>query len=1101
MKEKINKKKIIAYAFVVIMIVSALAGLAALTPNSAIHGSFVSITPSDGTGSSITVKETICVPIHENGETYYTYPCVSMVAPSSTYDVGQTIHFTSSTYDGDGEEFKATYYADGTSIGSQTFTAGDSYADTSYTISAIDPVSFYVTMDVYTGSSGNWTFYKSGTSSSGEITVNSDPVPSITVSHNPADVGQLVLFNSTISGGTSPVSSSWIIYNGTSQSDIILHTSNNTSFSYTFTSAGSFLIYLKITDAAGYSTSTSINETINIAPTISISSSSNPGDVGQKILDSTSVSGGSGTYISYSYFLYNGTSTSDAELASGSVDSFSYSFSFPGTFLLVYSVTDSSNFTVSTSMTQDINSDPSVTIKSSQNPTDTGLLVEFCPVISGGTPPDSYEWEANDNTYTSKDINVSFSTAGSQTVTLTITDSNDYQATASFTETVDSSPQVKAYANMSDVDTGISIEFVSIPENGTAPFNFTWSENGIILAYTENYTTSFSSPGTYTLEITTRDSLDVYRYANVTVVVNPNPTVSISVSLNRTDANVGVTFKNVITGGTGPDTYAWYDNNVQVSTSSSFFFNTSSPGSYNISLIIKDKFGRIADSNVIDEIVVKDPLITVTYSTTPIVSESVTIHTTITGGVGNFSLSWTFTGGTTTGRNVTYAFETAGNRTFSIKLTDGSGYTNTQHFTVYVQLKIEISETAKSGKAPLTVDFDGEALGGSSYLYDWNFGDGNTSDSQSATNIFSAGNYTVTLTVTDSAGITGTDSVYIQAYPVPVTFVYTNNANITQTFYFKAIPNWDVKAPFNATWTMPNGQVLYGMNISYVFPLYASSNTISVVFSYNSSSVYGGSSYSTSITVHMVPGKINVVFTPPKYIPTGSMLDLNASASAPDSTSFTFSWNVNGSIYSGNNTDYYFASPGRYYVNLTVADSLGASETVSRIITVENTGSDSSISISVSEQSVGSYDYYTISVASLHNISEVEVFLSGSLLHITEISGNNTNQKYNLTLNQRDYQSGTFGLTIIAYNDRGGSNSRTATFTVSSIYSSNAAFNLVAELGGIGNTIEIFATLGSIIAGYLYFRHRGTTVIQEPDGYEEVGKPGKPLKLEKRGKK
>ena len=651
------------------------------------------------------------------------------------------------------------------------------------------------------------------------------------------------------------------------------------------------------------------------------------------------------------------------------------------------------------------------------------------------------------------------------------------------------------------MDTNEEVHFTSIPSNGTPPDSFTWFENGTVVSHDQNFSMEFSSPGTYSLEVEVFDSLNVSSSDNVTIIVNPNPVVTISVPVSRTDANVTEPFTSVVSGGTGPYTFEWFQNNILINTSSSFMFNSSSPGTFNISLIIKDSDGRIADSNTITEIVVPDPNISLTFSHSPVVGESVTICTHISGGIGDYSLQWTFQSGSASGRNVSYSFSVAGNRTIAIKLTDGSGYTNTQYFTVAVSLRIEISETVKSGPAPLSVSFSGEAIGGSSYLWAWNFGNGNTSDSQSASNTFGVGNYTVTLSVTDSSGVTGTASVQIHSYPAPVTFQYTNNKNITQIFYFKAVPNWDVKAPFNATWTMPNGQVLYGLNISYVFPIYSSSNTISVIFSYNSSSVYGGSSYSTSITVHMVPGKINVIFTPPKYIPTDTMLDLNASASAPDTTSFTFAWLIDGASYSGNNTDYYFSSPGKYYVNLTVTDSLGASETISRIITVETTGSDSSISISVSEKSIGSNDYYTITVLSVHNISEVEAYLSGSLLHITEISGNNTRQIYNLTLNQRDYQSGTFTLTIIAYNDRGGSNSATADFVVSSKYSANSSLNIVQFFGGIGNTIEILVSITSIIVGYLYFRQRGTTVIQEPGGYEEVGKPGKPLILEKKGKK
>ena len=482
----------------------------------------------------------------------------------------------------------------------------------------------------------NHYIYVSNSGSNSVSYFDEPPSVSINSSRATVDAGQSVSFTAAVSGVVGNYSYQWYV-NG-----IAISGSNSSRYSTSFTSSGTDSVYVVITDEGYIATSNTITETVDPELSISISAIRNPSDSGQQVDFTTTVSGGSGTYTSYSYILYDGTSTSDSQLSSGSDPSFSYTFSSSGSYLLDYSVTDSNNYTVSSSIIQTVNSDPSVSITSSQNPVDTGIPVEFKPVISGGTLPASYKWEANGNTYTTKDINVTFTSPGGNIVTLTITDSNNYSASATFTETVNTNPTVEAYANVSETDTGIPVLFTSIPKNGTGPYNISWSENGVLVSYDENYTTSFSNSGTYTLEITVRDADNVTNSANVTVIVNPNPTVSITVSLNETDAGVPQTFKANITGGTGPYNYSWYDNNIEVSTNSSFIFNSSTPGSYNISLILEDKYDRIADSNIIDEIVEPDPVITVSYSHSPVVSESTTIYTHIKGGVGNFSLTWSF---------------------------------------------------------------------------------------------------------------------------------------------------------------------------------------------------------------------------------------------------------------------------------------------------------------------------------------------------------------------------------------------------------------------------------------------------------------------------
>jgi cytochrome c len=71
-----------------------------------------------------------------------------------------------------------------------------------------------------------------------------------------------------------------------------------------------------------------------------------------------------------------------------------------------------------------------------------------------------------------------------------------------------------------------------------------------------------------------------------------------------------------------------------------------------------------------------------------------------------------------------------------------------------------------SGPAPLAVNFSSAGSadpGGSALQYSWNFGDGSTSTAANPSHTYAAGNYTAVLTVTNSAGATGTASVSITA--------------------------------------------------------------------------------------------------------------------------------------------------------------------------------------------------------------------------------------------------------------------------------------------------------------------------------------------------
>ena len=333
-------------------------------------------------------------------------------------------------------------------------------------------------------------------------------------------------------------------------------------------------------------------------------------------------------------------------------------------------------------------------------------------------------------------------------------------------------------------------------------------------------------------------------------------------------------------------------------------------------------------------------------------------------------------------------------------------------------------------------------------------------------------------------------------FPPPVSISYSNDRNITQDFYFNSTANWDAKSPYNMTWSMPNGQNIQGMDIKYKFPVYHEFNTILATFSYD------GKTYSETFTVRMVPARPVISFTPPSVLPVDTMYSLNATASAPDSNSFTYSYVINGVSYSGQTQLYYFSSTGNYTVTVTATDSLGASSSITKHIDVLPLGKASTIAISYTKSAKGPEDYYTVKVLSTHGIISVEAFMSSETLVVSEINSTYTSAGevgyFNLTMNQRDYSTGTYSISIVAFNNQSQSNHISIPFTVTSQYSSSTVSfgSIISFFGGISNFLITVLTFAGIAIAWASLRREDNPDVTIVEG---TGKKAKRIRLQ--GKK
>jgi outer membrane protein OmpA-like peptidoglycan-associated protein len=139
------------------------------------------------------------------------------------------------------------------------------------------------------------------------------------------------------------------------------------------------------------------------------------------------------------------------------------------------------------------------------------------------------------------------------------------------------------------------------------------------------------------------------------------------------------------------------------------------------------------------------------------------------GGCPDYTYDWNFgDGGTSSEQNPSYTYQERGDYLATLTVTDSKG--NLAQNTVSVKVSCpamtsKASANPTSGTAPLTVSFEGTVSGGCPpATYAWDFGDGSTSSDRNPSHTYEAeGNYTVSLTATDSEGGTSLSMISVAA--------------------------------------------------------------------------------------------------------------------------------------------------------------------------------------------------------------------------------------------------------------------------------------------------------------------------------------------------
>ncbi len=422
----------------------------------------------------------------------------------------------------------------------------------------------------------------------------------------------------------------------------------------------------------------------------------------------------------------------------------------------------------------------------------------------------SYAWDFGDG---QADTGVApshtYASAGTYTVKLTVTD--DSGATASYSAPVSAvAPNVPPTADFTATmtDATVSVDGTASSDSDGTIQSFDWDfGDGSPHAIGETASHTYAQDGTYTVTLAVTDNRGATSTLSkdVTAVV---PNVAPAASFTSSSNGLTASFNGL--GSSDPDgtiaSYAWDFGDGQTDTGASPSHTYAAEGTYTVSLTVTDNDD--ATNSVSHDVTVAP----VNQAPSAVFTSSVAGLAVSFDGSGSSdpdgtiaSYNWDFGDGSTHGSNPTesHTYAAGGTYTVSLTVTDNDGATNSVSHDVTVTAPNQAPSAAfTSSVAGLAVSFDGSGSSdpdGTIASYAWDFGDGGTASTTKPSHTYAAdGTYTVTLTVTDNDGATGTIS-----HDVTVAAV-TENVLAKDSFSRTLSSGWG-SADTGGSWTLVGG--------------------------------------------------------------------------------------------------------------------------------------------------------------------------------------------------------------------------------------------------------------------------------------------------------
>ncbi len=322
---------------------------------------------------------------------------------------------------------------------------------------------------------------------------------------------------------------------------------------------------------------------------------------------------------------------------------------------------------------------------------DVGGSVTFNASTVGGFSPVAWSWNFGDGSTPASTnwTTHTYTTAGTFLAKFSATDALGGNASWSVLVVVNPTPGVTASASPSATDVGVPVTFKSVETGGSPTVGYAWTFGDSSTGTGSSTTHTFRSAGTFHVKVWANDSVGGSGTASTVVTVNALPKVTASASSPSVHAGTSVTFSPSLTGGTGPDTYAWNFTDGDYAGSAFPTHTFATAGTYLVNLTVTDAVGARAYATVSIDVTAAVAPLSVTAVATPgggTTSTTFSFTATATGGSSPYTYSWNFGDGSAagSGATATYTYTKTGDFAVIVTATDSTG--KTASFTVDVSV-------------------------------------------------------------------------------------------------------------------------------------------------------------------------------------------------------------------------------------------------------------------------------------------------------------------------------------------------------------------------------------------------------------------------------